>query len=101
VELKPATTRNISNAARLPITSDKKLFRKLAGKGKELVALHLLKSSKVDDFVTTYPESGDNKVEFVRPDRFQEKSVKRISGQEQRVGKPKLRGNLSPKFCPK
>ena len=50
---------------RLPITSDKKFFRKLAEKGKALVELHLLKSSKVDDFVTTYPEAGDNKVEKV------------------------------------
>jgi type I restriction-modification system DNA methylase subunit len=50
---------------RLPITSDKKLFRKLAEKGRELVELHLLKSSKVDDFVTTYPIAGDNKVEKV------------------------------------
>ena len=50
---------------RLPLTSDKKLFAKLATKGKELVELHLLKSSNVDDFVTTYPEAGDNKVEKV------------------------------------
>jgi len=50
---------------RLPITSDKKLFRKLAALGAELVALHLLKTSKVDEFVTTYPEAGDNKVEKV------------------------------------
>jgi predicted helicase len=50
---------------RLPITSDKKLFRKLAEKGKALVELHLLKSSQVDDFVTTYPEAGDNKVEKI------------------------------------
>ena len=34
-------------------------------KGKELVELHLLKSSKADDFITTYPEAGDNKVEKV------------------------------------
>jgi type ISP restriction-modification system protein len=27
--------------------------------------LHLLKSSKVDDFITTYPEAGDNKVQKV------------------------------------
>ena len=50
---------------RLPLTRDIKLFRKLAEKGKELVELHLLKSSKVDDFITTYPEAGSNKVEKV------------------------------------
>ena len=50
---------------RLPLTSDKKLFCKLAEKGKELVELHLLKSAKVEDFVTTYPEAGNNQVEKV------------------------------------
>jgi len=50
---------------RLPLTGDKQLFAKLVAKGRELVALHLLKSAKVDDFITTYPEAGDNKVEKV------------------------------------
>lgn len=50
---------------RLPLTSDKKLFAKLVEKGKELVELHLLKSPKVEDFVTAFPVSGDNKVEKV------------------------------------
>jgi len=50
---------------RLPLTSDKELFAQLVAKGKELVELHLLKSSKVDDFITTYSEAGDNKVEKV------------------------------------
>ena len=50
---------------RLPLTSDKKLFAKLVKLGKELVDLHLLRTPKVDDFITTYPVSGDNKVEKV------------------------------------
>lgn len=50
---------------RLPLTSDKKLFAKLVEKGKELVELHLLKSPKVEDFITAFPVSGDNKVEKV------------------------------------
>jgi predicted helicase len=50
---------------RLPLTSDKKLFANLVGKGKELVDLHLLKSAKIEKFITTYPVSGDNKVEKV------------------------------------
>ena len=50
---------------RLPLTTDKELFAQLVAKGKELVELHLLKSSKVDDFITTYPEAGNNKVEKV------------------------------------
>ncbi|MBU2610506.1 MAG: N-6 DNA methylase, partial [Chloroflexi bacterium] len=51
---------------RLPLTSDKKLFAKLVAKGAELVALHLLKSPKVDDFITTYPVAGSNAVEKVQ-----------------------------------
>ena len=51
---------------RLPLTSDKKLFAKLVSKGRELVGLHLLKSVKVDDFITTYPVKGDNKVEKIQ-----------------------------------
>jgi len=47
---------------RLPLTSDKKLFTKLVEKGRELVGLHLLKGPRVDDFITTYPTAGDNKV---------------------------------------
>ena len=64
---------------RLPLTSDKKLFAKLVELGKELVELHLLKSSKVEDFITAFPVAGNNKVEkvvFGRPDR----SPKDLSG---------------------
>ncbi len=50
---------------RLPLTSDKKLFGKLVKLGKELVDLHLLRTPKVDDFITTYPIAGENKVEKV------------------------------------
>lgn len=50
---------------RLPLTSDKNLFAQLVGKGKELVELHLFKTPKVDSFITSYPEPGDNRVEQV------------------------------------
>ncbi len=50
---------------RIPLTSDKKLFAALVRKGKELVDLHLLKSPKVDEFITSYPVTGDNTVEKV------------------------------------
>ncbi|MDP2919545.1 MAG: type ISP restriction/modification enzyme [Dehalococcoidia bacterium] len=53
---------------RLPLTSDKELFKKLAEKGAELVALHLLESPVVTNFVTTYPVSGDHSVEKVSYD---------------------------------
>lgn len=39
---------------RLPLTGSLELFRALAALGGELVALHLLESPKVDDFITTF-----------------------------------------------
>ncbi len=51
---------------RLPLTSDVELFRALAAKGAELVALHLLESPKLDDFLTDWPVKGDNVVEKVQ-----------------------------------
>ena len=51
---------------RLPLTSSLKQFRALAAKGAELVALHLLESPKVQDFITEFPEKGDNFVEKVQ-----------------------------------
>jgi predicted helicase len=51
---------------RLPLTSNLKLFRALAAKGAELVALHLLESPKVEDFLTDWPVKGDNIVEKVQ-----------------------------------
>jgi predicted helicase len=51
---------------RLPLTSSLKLFRALAAKGAELVALHLLESPKVYDFITEFSEKGDNVVEKVQ-----------------------------------
>ena len=50
---------------RLPLTGNKRLFVILVAKGKELVELHLLKSAKVEDFITTYLVAGENLVEKV------------------------------------
>jgi len=50
---------------RVPLTSDKKLFWKLVALGRELVALHLLESPKVNDLVTKYPKKGSDTVEKV------------------------------------
>ncbi|MEG4274386.1 MULTISPECIES: type ISP restriction/modification enzyme [unclassified Microcoleus] len=47
---------------RLPLTSDNELFQTLANKGEELVALHLMKSKKLNKVITKYPVSGDNAV---------------------------------------
>jgi predicted helicase len=51
---------------RLPLTSDVALFRALATKGMELVALHLLESPTLEEFLTDCPVKGDNVVERVQ-----------------------------------
>jgi len=53
---------------RLPLTSDRALFAALAGKGAELVGLHLMTSPALDRFITRFPEGGDGVVEKVRYD---------------------------------
>jgi len=50
---------------RLPLTCDAKLFFKLADLGEELVRLHLMRSPKLNDFITRFPHSGSNEVEKV------------------------------------
>jgi predicted helicase len=45
---------------RVPLTSNDELFRKLGGYGEELVALHLMKSPKLENFITQFIESGGN-----------------------------------------
>ncbi|MDP2832354.1 MAG: type ISP restriction/modification enzyme [Pseudomonadota bacterium] len=47
---------------RLPLTGNLELFRALAELGGELVALHLLESPKVNDFITRFEGQGDNSV---------------------------------------
>ena len=51
---------------RLPLTSDVKLFRALTAKGMELVALHLMESPKLNNFITEFPAKGSNEVEKVQ-----------------------------------
>ncbi|GAK59511.1 DNA methyltransferase/helicase [Candidatus Vecturithrix granuli] len=48
---------------RVPLTSDVVLFRSLCDSGKRLVALHLLESPEVGQFITRYPVAGDNRIE--------------------------------------
>lgn len=50
---------------RVPYPRDKKQFFALAKFGEELRHLHLLESPKVEKFITTYPEAGENLVEKV------------------------------------
>ena len=46
----------------LPLTSSFDLFRSLAKIGSELVALHLLESPKINDFITCFTGEGDNSI---------------------------------------
>jgi len=50
---------------RLPITSNKELFKTLAGKGADLVSLHLMESPLLDKLITKYPVAGSNIVDKV------------------------------------
>ncbi|MCK4386678.1 MAG: N-6 DNA methylase [Candidatus Pacebacteria bacterium] len=50
---------------RVPYPKDKKSFKALVKLGAELRSLHLLESSKVNQFITTYPVGGENIVEKV------------------------------------
>jgi predicted helicase len=50
---------------RLPLTSDKKLFKSLADKGAKLVSLHLMESPVLNNLITKYPVAGSNLVERV------------------------------------
>jgi very-short-patch-repair endonuclease len=53
---------------RLPLTSDKELFKSLAEKGAELVSLHLMESPVLNTPITKYPIDGSHKVENVAYD---------------------------------
>ena len=53
--------------ARVPLTSDRRLFRTLCSRGRQLVALHLLESPKLGKFITRYPVPGDDLVERGHP----------------------------------
>jgi len=53
---------------RLPLTSDRELFKALAAKGAELVALHLMESPTLNTLITGYPVTGSNEVEKVTYD---------------------------------
>ena len=50
---------------RLPLTSDRELFKALAAKGAELVSLHLMESPTLNNLITTYPIGNSNTVEKV------------------------------------
>jgi predicted helicase len=47
---------------RVPLTSNDELFRQLAAYGEQLVALHLMKSPKLDNTITHYEDRGGDRV---------------------------------------
>ena len=51
--------------ARIPLPGDSEVFRDMARLGGELVALHLMESPKLDNFITTPVGSGELQVEKV------------------------------------
>lgn len=53
---------------RLPLTSNKELFKALVAKGADLVSLHLMEFPKLNSLITKYPILGPNQVETVRYD---------------------------------
>ena len=64
---------------RVPYPKDAKNFKKLVAFGTELRSFHLLESPKVNQFITTYPVAGTDKVEkliykdgnvFINKDQF-------------------------------
>jgi len=73
---------------RVPMTSNRNLFRSLRGLGKELVPLHLLESPAVSKSITRYPNKGDDRVETGYPKYL-------APGQpEPGTGKPLKRGRV-------
>jgi predicted helicase len=54
------------NFPRLPLTGNKALFAALVGLGADLVALHLMESPRLDNFITRYPVPGSQMVAGVR-----------------------------------
>ncbi len=53
---------------RLPLTSNKELFKALAEKGAEMVSLHLMDSPILNNLITRYPVTGSNTVDKVSYD---------------------------------
>jgi predicted helicase len=51
---------------RVPLTSNRELFRALCQKGEELIALHLMESPMLNRFITGFPMVGSNEVEAVQ-----------------------------------
>lgn len=62
---------------RIPYPKDQKTFLKLIKLGSELRQMHLLESPVIEEYITTYPEAGDNTV--VKP-KFEITNTKNSTG---------------------
>jgi hypothetical protein len=51
---------------RIPLTSDREMFKALAEKSGELVALHLMESPALNHLITGFPVAGSNEVRKIR-----------------------------------
>jgi len=60
---------------RVPLTSSDHLFRQLAAYGEELVALHLMKSSKLDNTITQFCDRAGNRVVDAGHPKYQQGDV--------------------------
>jgi len=47
---------------RIPFPKDKSTFWKLVKLGEEIKGIHLLESPKVENYITSYPQNGDNQI---------------------------------------
>ncbi len=61
---------------RVPLTSNNKLFCQLSTYGEELVALHLMKSPKLDTLITNFIETGGDRVVDPGHPKYEQNSVK-------------------------
>jgi predicted helicase len=75
---------------RLPLTSNKELFKALVGKGAEFVALHLMESPTLNNLITKYPISGSSTVEKVSYDE----TTKRVY-----INKSQYFEGVEPEVC--
>jgi len=63
---------------RIPITNNLTQFRQLCILGKNLISTNLLESLIVKEFITTYPETGENRIEKGFPKYSLEKGEGRV-----------------------
>jgi predicted helicase len=74
---------------RVPYPENAEEFWAFVEKGSELRSIHLMESDKVDDLITSYPESGDNKVEKYDYEGDEEKGKVWLNDEQYFDGVPK------------